>query len=222
MRHIKGFTLIELLIVIAIILILISIALPNFLEAQARAKVAKAAGEIRSLANSQESYYLDWKSYTNDCIGSIPPPHVLGCFQLTTPISYIKQIPFDSFGLQKRTGGTVVNLRGSEVAFYPMGTGINPSTEKKLKGYAPPFTRDTPPKKEAYIIYSAGPSGEEPGNPTTLFPLEADIASRSGGLEAWMIYSPTNGTKSYGGIIRTGGVKLELLQLQNLNKLTHN
>ncbi|MBW7937580.1 MAG: prepilin-type N-terminal cleavage/methylation domain-containing protein, partial [Candidatus Omnitrophica bacterium] len=34
-----GFTLIELLIVIAIILILISIALPNFLEAQMRAKV---------------------------------------------------------------------------------------------------------------------------------------------------------------------------------------
>ncbi|MBE7490114.1 prepilin-type N-terminal cleavage/methylation domain-containing protein [bacterium] len=35
----SGFTLIELLIVIAIILILISIALPNFLEAQLRAKV---------------------------------------------------------------------------------------------------------------------------------------------------------------------------------------
>ncbi|MBK7496274.1 MAG: prepilin-type N-terminal cleavage/methylation domain-containing protein [Candidatus Omnitrophica bacterium] len=34
----RGFTLIELLIVIAIILILIGIALPNFLEAQVRAR----------------------------------------------------------------------------------------------------------------------------------------------------------------------------------------
>ncbi len=39
MRARTGFTLIELLIVIAIILILIAIALPNFMEAQMRAKV---------------------------------------------------------------------------------------------------------------------------------------------------------------------------------------
>lgn len=45
----RGFTLIELLIVIAIILILISIALPNFLEAQERARVAKAKGNLKSL-----------------------------------------------------------------------------------------------------------------------------------------------------------------------------
>jgi len=62
-RH-KGFTLIELLIVIAIILILISIALPNFLEAQIRAKVARAQGDVRSLGQAQESYFLDRKVYT--------------------------------------------------------------------------------------------------------------------------------------------------------------
>ena len=70
-NRLKGFTLIELLIVIAIILILIAIALPNFLEAQIRAKVTKALGEIRSIDTAMAAYYLDWNVYPyeseNDC-----------------------------------------------------------------------------------------------------------------------------------------------------------
>ena len=61
--NLRGFTLIELLIVIAIILILIAIALPNFLEAQVRAKVTKVRGEIRTTAVALESYQTDWRTY---------------------------------------------------------------------------------------------------------------------------------------------------------------
>ncbi|MCA9430219.1 MAG: prepilin-type N-terminal cleavage/methylation domain-containing protein, partial [Candidatus Omnitrophica bacterium] len=50
-----GFTLIELLIVIAIILILIAIALPNFLAAQSRAKVVRERSDIRTLATAIET-----------------------------------------------------------------------------------------------------------------------------------------------------------------------
>ncbi len=64
-RH-KGFTLIELLIVIAIILILISIALPNFLEAQIRAKVAQSKGNMRSIQMAMESHLIDWGDVVPD------------------------------------------------------------------------------------------------------------------------------------------------------------
>ena len=55
----EGFTLIELLIVVAIIAMLAAIAVPNFLEAQARAKVARAKADLRTIATALESYSVD-------------------------------------------------------------------------------------------------------------------------------------------------------------------
>ena len=55
----KAFTLIELLIVVAIIAILAAIAVPNFLEAQMRAKVSRCNADMRTIATGLESYRVD-------------------------------------------------------------------------------------------------------------------------------------------------------------------
>lgn len=120
MKRLQGFTLIELLIVVAIIGILAAIAVPNFLNAQVRAKVARAESEIRSLKNSLESFFIDNNQYppmnNNRVIMNlqyrnldaedvdINRSHILignsrsgRRIYLTTPVAYITSLPFDPF-----------------------------------------------------------------------------------------------------------------------------
>ena len=66
-----GFTLIELLIVVVIIGILASIAIPKFGSTKERAYLAKMKGDLRNLATAQESYASDNQVYYG---GAVPNP----------------------------------------------------------------------------------------------------------------------------------------------------
>jgi len=63
MKQRKGFTLIELMIVIAIIIILAAIAIPNYLRMTDRARRSRVAGDFASTATALEAFSVDWGKY---------------------------------------------------------------------------------------------------------------------------------------------------------------
>jgi len=156
MNRLKGFTLIELLIVVAIIGILAAIAVPNFLNAQVRAKVARAESEIRSLKNSLESFFIDNNAYMpmntdrttmNKQYRSLESDPAKGAaviniahiaignartgrrLYLTTPVAYISSIPYDPFRGSGTDGGYGY---GSDGQSYYILTSWGPDTADGL------------------------------------------------------------------------------------------
>ena len=89
------------LFVVAIIAILAAIAVPNFLEAQTRSKVARSLADMRSLATAIEAYRVDDNKlppcdYHRDVTA---PKEWWGYVPriLTSPIAYITSLPMMPF-----------------------------------------------------------------------------------------------------------------------------
>ena len=215
-RHGGGFTLIELLIVVAIIAILALIAVPNLLEAQVRAKVAKALSNMRTLAIACEAFRVDHNCYIPNWSGanefpsfvqdrmdplwtprsnSIDVPKA----SLTCPIAYITGFISDPF-LEARayvdSGGYVADYAWqygvdatSAMAFIFESRGPDRTSERPAAGGASPKNRTAGCFLTLY---------------DTLGPLKTKeifmVGDRSRNWHG--AYDPTNGTVSRGDIPR--------------------
>ena len=202
-RRPSGFTLIELLIVVAIIAILAAIAVPNFLEAQTRAKVVQVKTGMRTVVTALEAYYIDNNEYPNPRYPNPVPSdgsYSLGAWfiivecmsghtagpgiQLTTPIEYISSggLPLDPFMTYHdlRTMQNWCGRGGIAKGSFWYAADLQHSLNFGVEGV---WYWDI-----AYWLQSPGPN-----------------LLQVGWDEANAIYDPTNGTVSGGDIWYVGG-----------------
>lgn len=201
-RH--GFTLIELLIVVAIIGILAAIAVPNFLNAQTRAKIARCKSDLRSLGMAMEQYSLDLSYY--------PPSHQL--YRLTTPVSYIAAIPADVFppiSKVANSGQPEANLAWTWYRYFSTPKGVSDkgsTTCHDYWAYFPPFLERSAAVAKSNqegcparaYIKSFGPNAGTQGLWT----------GGTNGDDFTLRYDPSNGLVSFGDIAMfVPGVRVE-------------
>lgn len=213
-HRIFGFTLIELLIVVAIIAILAAIAVPNFLEAQTRAKVSRAKADMRTMATAIESYYVDWNKYPlcADELGNPidPYPGARGLTQdleffetrifpgITSPIAYITSRLSDPFG--ERLGDEAPHYHYS-TRDYVIRTEDGDTEE--WEEYAETMFVPAPSTALWYTL-SHGPDVDHdaPGEHDHRTVAQEDDHDHEEGTAT--VYDPTNGTISNGDVAYWG------------------
>lgn len=212
----NAFTLIELLIVVAIIAILAAIAVPNFLEAQTRSKVAKVKGDLRTQATAIEAYVVDWNALPRDSDSGLDVGNdtgssaaANGATQLTSPVAYMSSLLSDPF----MAGQVAVANVGSVGNFsqgYRIGSGqwsYTAAPSKDNQNSFETFLAKGPTM--AYVTFSPGPDKIRCRNSYKCFPwkpLDNGSSDAKPGIPSyWEDYDPTNGTVSSGDVYRFGG-----------------
>jgi prepilin-type N-terminal cleavage/methylation domain-containing protein len=186
----RAFTLIELLIVVAIIGILAAIAVPNFLNAQLRAKIARTNGDLKAISSAIDLYALDYNSHPNNV--SHLTVNLRG---LTTPVSYISTVDFrDIFKAEQ--GGTGNNMQSYLYYNYH----YHPNPPSGWNTWMMNIGRSDISTK-GYCLSSWGPDRTQDAIEWVY--VQGKDGNPAGGRNR--IYASTNGLVSSGDIGRWGG-----------------
>src|SRR5512144_495643 len=114
-RNQKGFSLIELLIVVAIILIIAAIAIPNLLRSRMAANEASAVSAVRAITTAEHAYFQAYPDvgFTCSLVNLGPPPtgqpyNTTGAGILDAVVATGTKSGY-SFGLSNCTGTPVIS-----------------------------------------------------------------------------------------------------------------
>lgn len=183
-----AFTLVELLMVVTILAVLAAIAIPNLLQSQTRAKVAKAQSGMRVAAMALEAYRADGTMYPLRPIDPAAGPNAIIVIlpnALTTPIAYVSgdESLMDPL---KTLKGTRENARfHRRLIYFDWQNLINPALPQYSERHA-----DEAALYGGWTLASVGPD-------THIGPL-GDENTYFG-----YSYDPTNGTTSGGDVLRS-------------------
>ena len=195
----KGFTLLELLVVVGIISILASIALPNFRDATVRSRIAQVKMDLRTMGMALDSYRMDHSLFPRRddqllffAVYLLP--------DLTSPVSYLNSANVkDPFGLVQE----YVEPSGSTDGFVVETLTV----VRNSYTYTPYFNfaylqRIPELRKEGYALASVGPDRQDSYIIDYPFPGFYRIPGDS---NRDSVYNPSNGVISPGDIGYFGG-----------------
>ena len=197
----QGFTLIELLVVVAIIAILASIAVPNMLNAQLRAKVSRMHADMRTLSSAVATYQIDHNNFpyrrntrATATIEPIVPEQENRMEQmsvLTTPVRYISTIPEDIFDLKIPRPENIIDYYDSTQVSWL----INSRFLRRDSRRVTPGTWGGNWSRWGPMAFWGRQGGRSPGRDVYGWPVDPWLE-----FTIYFPYDPTNGAVSPGNI----------------------
>ena len=118
MRSTRGFTIIEVMIVVAIIAILASVAIPSYTDYIRRGKIQEASSALLAQRVKMEQFFQDNRQYTN--VGALVSPcnnpPALKYFTISCPTLTVTQYTIQAAGIGDLTGLNMTINEGNQRA----------------------------------------------------------------------------------------------------------